>query len=245
MEVLNYGGGVQTGALCILVAEGVLPRPDRIVIADTGREKPSTWGYIAEVMQPYLSRFGLAVEIAPRELAYVDLYAHNGDLLIPAYTLTGKLSTFCSNEWKARVVDRYLRAKTGTTDAMHWIGFSLDEKKRIKSAKGKRFPLIDLMLTRADCKALYKRAGLAAPSHSSCYMCPNMPNAEWREIRDRYPAAFLDACNLDDAIRAEDIERGGSGLWLHHSLRPLAQADLDAPDRAPEARQCGLGLCMV
>lgn len=39
IEILNYGGGRQTVAMCILIKRGVLPRPDHIIIADTGREK--------------------------------------------------------------------------------------------------------------------------------------------------------------------------------------------------------------
>jgi hypothetical protein len=34
MLVLNYGGGRQTVAICILIARGILPKPDRIVIAE-------------------------------------------------------------------------------------------------------------------------------------------------------------------------------------------------------------------
>ena len=50
--VMNYGGGRQTTAMLVLVKRGILPKPDRIVIADTGREKTSTWDYRAEVTEP-------------------------------------------------------------------------------------------------------------------------------------------------------------------------------------------------
>jgi hypothetical protein len=101
IHVLSYGGGRQTVAMCVLIEQGRLPRPDRIVIADTGREKSSTWEYLSEVVQPRMQHVGLTVEIAPRSLAYVDLYAHNGDLLLPVYTATrsgkrGLLSGTCA-----------------------------------------------------------------------------------------------------------------------------------------------------
>lgn len=244
MNILNYGGGRQTVAMLILISKGLLDKPDRIVIADTGREKTSTWDYLEEVGQPLAQSFGMTIEIAPRSLAYVDLYGHNGDLLIPVYTATGKLPTYCSNEWKARVVARYLRAE-GISSATSWIGFASDEQKRIKSAEGKRFPLVELLLSKASCQQLIVDAGLPMPPPSSCWMCPNMPNEEWRGVRDDYPADFERACLLDEEIRAEDIERGGSGVWLHYSRQPLRTADLDALDRKSEARQCGLGLCYV
>jgi hypothetical protein len=72
-----------------------------------------------------------------------------------------------------------------------------------------------------------------------------MSNTEWRHVRDEYPAEFQLACQLDEEVRVEDLERGGSGVWLHASRVPLREADLDADDGREEGRQCGLGLCMV
>lgn len=251
MQVLNYGGGRQTAALCVLIAQGKLARPDRIIIADTGREKTSTWDYLDEVIQPMLQSVGLKVEIAPRSLAYVDLYAHNGDLLLPVWTVTGKLSAYCSTEWKKRVVQRYLRAD-GVNGGYNWIGYAIDERKRYKATeedkKGpwyRRFPLFDLNLTKQDCQNILSSAGLPIPPPSSCWMCPNMANEQWRDVRDHYPDDFRRACDLDEAIRRESLESYGEPIWLHHSRVPLADADLDAKDRRSEARQCGLGLCMI
>ena len=96
--VLSYGGGRQTVALCILVRKGLVPPPDRIVIADTGREKRSTWDWMGAYTAPLMREIGLEIEVAPRGLSKVDLYAHNGDILMPVYTATGKLPAFCSNE---------------------------------------------------------------------------------------------------------------------------------------------------
>lgn len=52
--VWSYGGGVQSAAIGVLIREGVLPVPDLAVIADTGRERRSTWEYLRRFMQPYL-----------------------------------------------------------------------------------------------------------------------------------------------------------------------------------------------
>lgn len=245
LQVLNYGGGRQTAAMCVLIAQGKIPRPDRIVIADTGREKTSTWEYLEEIVRPLLAPLGLEVEIAPRALAYVDLYGHNGGLLLPAYTRTGKLSAYCSTEWKARVVRRYLTGGGATGEIVNWIGFAWDERGRVKGETGRAFPLIDRMLTKADCLQILTDAGLPLPPPSSCYMCPNMRDSEWRYVRDHYPADFELACQLDEEIRAEDLDRGGSGVWLHYSRVPLRDADLEAQDDSRHARQCGLGLCFI
>ena len=160
-EILSYGGGTQTVAMCLLVMRGLLPKPDAIIAADTGREMPTTWAYANEHMQPRMAAMGLALHIAPHSLATVDLYAHNGDLLVPTYTATGKLQTYCSNEWKARVVERYARRVLNLPKPyVNWIGFSLDEAKRVKGHGGRRYPLLDLHLTRADCLRIIADAGL-------------------------------------------------------------------------------------
>ena len=241
-EILSYGGGTQTAAMCVLVAQGKLPRPDYVIAADTGREMPSTWEYADAYMRPLLASVGLDLHIAPHTLATVDTHGTNGDLLVPAYTPTGKLPTFCSTEWKARVVRRYARTVLGTdTDLTTWIGFSLDEVKRIKGEEGRRYPLIDLMLTAADCQHIIEAAGFPLPRKSRCWMCPHQHNAEWREVRDN-PELWRQAVELDTEIRDND-ERGG--VWLHPSRKPLELADLDADDRKEPNRQCAFGLCFV
>lgn len=268
MQVLNYGGGWQTTGLLVLIHQGKIEKPDRIVIADTGREKSSTWRYLEQTAQPKMREIGLDIEVAPRSLAYVDLYAHNGDLLLPVYTEKGKLSAFCSSEWKAEVIHRYLKLTAlghtlQTIDMLtqsavksemkrridqkwvNWIGFAFDERNRVKDQTAKRFPLIDLMLTKEDNRNIVRNSGWALPTTSACWMCANMSNEEWRGVRDNDPADFEQACQIDEEIRENDLFNGGSGVWLHHSRVPLREADLEAEDRKEPSRQCGLGLCFI
>ena len=241
-EILSYGGGTQTVAMCVLVAQGKLPRPDYVIAADTGREMPSTWEYADRYMRPLLASVGLELHIAPHTLATVDVWAGNGDLLVPAYTPTGKLPTFCSDKWKASVVRRYARRVLGTgADLTNWIGFSLDEMKRVKGEEGRRYPLIDLMLTKADCEAVILAAGLPLPRKSRCWMCPHQHNAEWREVRAD-AELWRQAVELDAEIREND-ERGS--VFLHPQRVPLELADIDADDRKEPNRQCAFGLCFV
>jgi hypothetical protein len=246
--VLNYGGGRQTVAMCVLITRGVLPRPDVIVMADTGRENPSTWEYLEQHMKPFLAQHGLAVEVAPHSLATVDLYSGNGDLLLPVFTATGKLRTYCSNEWKRRVVDRYLRSKE-IKSGTQWIGFGFEERKRWAGKHGNTdgkwttiCPLVDLMINTATCLKIIESAGLPEPHHSACWMCPHKRNSEWRHIRDSYPDKWTEACELDTEIRAND-EQGG--VFLHHDRVPLSQANIDVDESEGKIQQCTLGVCFV
>lgn len=242
-QILSYGGGIQTVAMCVLVATGKLPKPDLVIAADTGREMPTTWEYAETYMRPLLASVGLELHIAGHELATVDIYAHNGDLLVPVYTDTGKLPTFCSNEWKQRVVERYARRLGyATSDLIAWIGFSQEERRRVKSYDGRRYPLLELMMTRADCERVILDAGLPLPSKSRCYMCPHQHNSEWREVR-AIPELWELAIGLDREVRENDDR---NAVYLHRDRIPLEQAVLDAPTvKEVEERQCGLGLCFV
>lgn len=246
--VLNYGGGRQTVAICLLIAKGILPKPDRIVMADTGRENPTTFDYLDKYVQPLLGQHGLAVEIAPRSLARVDLHGNNGDLLLPVFTKTGKLPAFCSGEWKRDVVERYLR-RQGITGGTNWLGFAFDERKRWSRAMGKErhhhrvvCPLVEAMLTTADCLFIIKDYGWPEPHISSCWMCPHKKNKEWAYIKANHPELFAEACRMDAELREED-EQGG--VWLHHSRVPLAEADLSYDEPAETVRQCSLGTCFI
>ena len=246
--VFNYGGGRQTVAMCIMIAKGVLPKPDIIVIADTGRENPSTWEYLETHMRPLMRDHGLDIQIASRELATVDLRGHSGLLLIPVHTNTGKFQTYCSGEWKRAVVDRHLRAqglKTGT----RWLGLAFDETRRWKRLHNKvdgkwttTCPLVDLMINTAACLEIIKAAGYPEPHHSSCWMCPHKRNAEWRHIRDNYPEEWQKAIAIDEEVRASDKDQA---MWLHHTRVPLAMADIDKDETAKVAQQCSLGVCFV
>jgi len=235
-QVLNYGGGVQTTALCALIIEGHLPRPDHIVMADTGREGTATWDWLNGTVAPVLAEHGLRVEVASHDLATVDLLSTKGLVLMPMFTDLlpradglGKLSTYCSGEWKAAVVRRYMRS-IGIEQVDNWIGYSLDESDRLKKSKllwtRSVFPLLDLGMTRDVAQAASLRVfGKQAPK-SSCYMCPNRGDAQWLELKAQQPADFAAAVQVERDMQAVDPH-----VYLHRSGVPLDQVRFgDLPD---------------
>lgn len=244
-DVLNYGGGVQTVAMCVLVAQGKLPRPERILIADTSWEAATTWDYLDEHVRPMLAGIGLSVEVAPHSLATVDLYDKNGVTLMPVFTPTGKLQSFCSNEWKLRVVRRYLRSVGYGPECpiRNWIGYTTDEAHRLRVSDSQwannHYPLcFDVPMRRADCRRLIRDFGLPVPHKSACYMCPHRTNEEWRVIRDYAPEQWQQAVAIDAEIRSND-QRGG--VYLHRSLVPLAEANIDSLDSDQYELDCAGG----
>ena len=241
-RILSFGGGLQTAAMVCALKKELFKHPDAVIAADTGREMPTTWEYAEKYMRPLLKSIGLELHIAPHSLATVDLYALNGDLTMPAYTKGGKLPTFCSNEWKRRVVERYARTELKLPKPyVNLIGFSLDERRRVSGSTEQEYPLIALSMTRQDCINLILSEGLPLPSKSRCWMCPHQNNEEWRQVRS-YPDIWEKAVAIDMEVRDAD-DRGG--LWLHEQRVPLDQVELDSSDRKEPSRQCGLGYCFI
>lgn len=221
----SYGGGVQSVAIAVLIREGALPRPDLMAICDTGRERATTFQYLRQFLQPYLDAIGLTVQVISHDLARVDMYAKDGLTLIPAYTSEGRLSAYCSGEWKRDVFERWLRQQ-GVKECESWIGFSLDEQRRMKGDHRDwchlRFPLIEKRITREMCKRIIEGAGLPIPSKSRCWMCPHQTDDEWQDVKDDVED-WEKAVALEKEINDNDPEQ--KGLYLWSGRKSLEMAD--------------------
>ena len=89
----SYGGGTQSVAIAVLVAQGKLPKPECVAMADTGREASETWQYTERYVKPMLAGVGVTLYVV-NELEYgelPELYGgdDDGTLLIPAYSQDG------------------------------------------------------------------------------------------------------------------------------------------------------------
>lgn len=246
----SYGGGTQSIVLALLVALGKLPKPDLIVMTDTSKEATETWEYTFQYVLPLLDSVGLTIELAPHNLAAVDLYASNGDLLLPAFTATGKFPTFCSDEWKKRVFRRYVRAK-GIDQCVTWLGMSTDELERVKPSDVQwqqyHWPLVfDVPMSRVECRQFILNYGWPDPPKSSCWLCPHRRNPQWLRLKRFYPQDFAQAVAHDELVRQQDQQHA---VYLHYSAIPLADVDFTQPDPptlfGEENGGCQTGYCMV
>lgn len=259
--VWSYGGGVQSAAIAVLVLRGELPRPERIVMADTGREASATWAYLGDVVGPALAEAGLEVEVAPHTLATRDLYSSDGKPLMPVYTRrpgddgrgpVGQMRNFCSGEWKREVVRRYVRSlgygpegRSERGPVVNWLGISRDEVNRLSGDRVQwmttRWPLLfDRPTTRAGCVRLVEEHGWPRPPKSSCGCCPFRGDRQWRELRDEWPEDWAQAVALEAELRERD-----PGLFFHRSGVPLAEAALGDGETDEAGLPCQSGFCLV
>lgn len=248
-RVLSYGGGVQTVAIITMILTGQLPRPDIIVMADTGYEVSSTFEYLDRVVKPGLSSIGMQVEVVPHSFARVDLYSTGGDILLPMYTMNngkcGKFPTYCSSKWKRDTIRRWLRKIANVKQADMWIGLTTDELERMNCSGLKWltnvYPLIEIVpLSRASCLKKISDFGWPTPYKSRCKICPNQSPSEWVELRNRNDGDFDYAVAKEKEIRSRD-----SGLFLHKLCIPVDEAVAKADLQSSFFDGCDSGYCFT
>lgn len=258
IEVYSSGGGTQSNAIAAMIIQGLLPKPAFGVIADTGREMPTTWEYFENITKPALKAFGVEMYRAGQEycseLDKTEFHGTEGTLLIPAFTNqsgnASKLSSFCSDKWKARVCNRFIKARfgLGRSEIRKWIGYSIDEPRRwSRMMKGEeyrsgllRLPLvIDVPTKRHEAIRLVEKMGWPTPPRSRCWMCPNQSDMEWSEVQENHPHLWNQAVELDESIRERDAH-----AFLHSSITPLRSANLSAKDDLFSA-SCPSGECFI
>lgn len=256
-QVWACGGGTQSCAIAVLIIQGKLPKPDLSIIADTGREKAKTWAYYDAHLAPELAKVGVTLHrVKATEWGWPssgnNLVNSKGTLLIPAFTdesgSIGKLTNYCSTYWKQDVRRRFTSAQgIMPRETCCWLGYSYDEPKRWirkkESAaylKGQlRFPLVDdFPCQREQAIQLVLDYGWPTPPRSACWMCPNMRDEEWIELRDESPEEFEEAIALDLQVRTLD-----PNAFLHRSGKPLSEVQFRV--NHGELAACDSGHCFV
>ncbi len=257
LEIISLGGGVQSSALVILNTLGyVQPRASYAVFADTGGEFESTLEYI-ELLQGWTAAHGGPQVVTVRREG-PGLYAYHWDpnsrpvtpLPVRAEPSGGLWKRDCTIRWKIKVVQRWLRDQ-GAERATVQLGISIDETQRVKRSPDpwitNRWPLIELRLSRTDCRRIIAEAGLPVPSKSACWFCPLRPIGYWRWLAAYDPERFEAAVKLEDRINEWNREAGKAPCYLSSAHRPLRQAF--STEQLPllpqgEEEECG-GFCFT
>ena len=241
-DATNVSGGVQSTTMAHMIINGDLPRPDCLIFADTGWERETSYQTI-EGLKVLADEIDLpfhvvnngnvrdqAIESGDTESGYGDWRDKDGYgfLKMPVYTIDQrgnkpKMSNKqCTTEFKIRPIRKYLRSIYGT-DAhfRQWIGISLDEAKRMRTAKEKYlsfwYPLVEMRWSRGRCIEYLKSHGLPVPTKSSCIGCPLHGEQEWHSLTDSEKA---DAIEFDESIRH---------LQSHYDVMPK-------PKKIPESQ---------
>jgi len=250
MRILSLGAGVQSTTLALMACDGTLPGLDAAIFADTGWEPAAVYRQV-DRLEKVLADAGIPLyRVSNGNLRRDSIDPEHRYASIPYFVRNpdgsdGMGRRQCTSEYKLSPINRQVRALLGATPpdfravkrgrvAEQWIGFSTDEVHRVDGKRQvlyvqKRYPLIELSMSRKDCQRWLAAAGWGHTAKSACIGCPFHGNAQWRDLRDNHPIEWADAVAFDKAIR-----KGGSrGLplngtaFLHRSRVPLDRAPID------------------
>ncbi len=248
--VVNFGGGVNSLAvLCGLRERG--ERPDVVIFADTGSEKPETYASNA-VVDDWLTSVGFPAitvvanggrEIRRRDGSIVS-FSSLEDECLKTSTLPSRAYGFgrCADHWKRRPIERWLKSNVEGPFTQA-IGYDAGEESRVKSSAMSAatlwFPLIEWRWGRMECVSAIVREGLPVPPKSACFFCPSSKKAEIFALSDDLKTR---AVAIERAAKP-DLGNSLKGLGRSFSWESLLDADERQARLFPEAEVENCMMC--
>jgi hypothetical protein len=248
--IVAYGAGTNSTALLVGLHERG-ERPDLILFADTGGERPETYAYL-DVMDEWLARVGFPT------LGRVRYTMKDGTVqtLEERSLRTRSLPSIaygykaCSEKWKRRPQDKFVNnwepakaAWAAGLKCVKLIGYDADEDRRVRNAPTEdakytyRYPLYDWDWDRNACLDAIARAGLPSSGKSACFFCPSSKKTEILDLKRRHPDLFARACAMEANADLDTI-KGLGRRWSWSELADLERSQTRLlPD--PEETPCG------
>lgn len=254
IRTLSLGAGVQSTTLALLAVEGELPKPDAAIFADTGWEPAAVYRHL-DRLEAVLTEAGIPLHrVSKGNLREDSINPSHRYASIPYFVRNpdgtrGMGRRQCTSEYKLSPINRKVRELLGAAPAdfrrvprgrvaEQWIGFSTDEIGRVSDKHRvqylqPRYPLLELGMSRIDCRRWLAIRGWGKTEKSACVGCPYHGNRQWRDLRDNHPDEWADAVEFDHAIRkggARGLPLNGEA-FLHASRVPLELAPIDRVTR--------------
>lgn len=220
--LLSFGGGVNSTALLVGLEERE-ERPDAILFADTGGEKPGTYQHIERMQEWLASKKFPPITVVKQKLTL------EADCL-ERETLPGKAFGFgsCSDRFKIQPQKKWLR-DNDIKNPMWLVGIHSGEKHRAERTLNQRtdvrFPLIEWEWDQEDCIEAIRCAGLPIPIKSACFFCPSMRKAEVLALAKSDPELFQRAVEMERAAKEAGTLQTVKGLGRRWSWESLVKAD--------------------
>lgn len=228
--VISCGVGVDSVAMLVgLAARGI--RPDLILFADTGNEKPETYAYIP-ILQGWLAKVGFPELTLIKRAPVIDGKKGSYDTLETNCTVNETLPSLafggrkgCSLKWKVEPMDAFVEAWEPAKLA--WaaglrvrraIGYDAgpkDSKRCWDITEDERSTYVYFLREwgwdRERCKAEIEAAGLPVPPKSACSFCPATQPEELVELHRKHPDLTARIIAMEAAAKPNLVKI--QGLW--------------------------------
>lgn len=202
LNYLSFGCGINS------VAAALLNEYDEIIFCDTGCEWPETYEYL----EMFSKLYSITI-IKPKSDNLYD-YCWKYKMVPAVYP------AWCSVRFKRKPFAEYVKKPSFKS-----LAFDASESNRakisIENGIEQRYPLIEHNLNRKLCIDLIKKHGLPIPHRSSCFMCPQMTIAEWKELRLNHPDLFCKAEQLEQRNMEYRMSQGKTPMYLYSNKKSL------------------------
>ena len=247
LTVISLGAGVQSTTMALMAAEGEFDfMPDAAIFADTQSEPAAVYRHLKWLMSPGILPFPVHIvtagslrdEITGKRPDGRRSWGRPPMFVVRDDGEAGMLNRQCTRRYKIDPIRKKMRHLCGLKPhqrvkgiiAEQLIGISMDEIFRMKPSRDSwirnRWPLIEKRMDRRQCLKWLSHHSYPIPTKSACTFCPFRDDAGWRELRDKHPTDWLDAVEVDRAIRIGMPGVDKSKAYVHRSLNPLDQVDL-------------------
>jgi len=180
---------------------------------------------------------------------YRDIY----DVFERTRWLVGIGGARCTTELKKNVRTAYQRVGD-----IHVFGFTADEQHRVDRFRRENpdllaeFPLIDAKMTKRDCHAMVRAAGIELPmmyrlgyKNNNCIGCVKGQSGYWNKIRRDFPEAFDKMAKMERTLNAAICKREGvkdGKRWRERVFLDELPPDAGRYEAEPDI-ECGV-LCI-
>jgi hypothetical protein len=208
-------------------------RPDAILFADTGGEKPETYEYVA-MMSAWLVRHGFpAITTVANDGLYGTLERNCVEKnMLPSIAYGFKS---CSDKYKQRPQHKWCRSWQPCLECwsaggkvVKLIGIHAAEVRRASHLEDRFYrycyPLIEWNWLQRDCESAIRRMGLPMPLKSACFFCPSSKRSEIAWLAAKHPDLMQRALAMEDAAQPNlDTVKGlGRGFSWRSLALPMA-----------------------
>jgi hypothetical protein len=268
-HVFQVGGGIPSTTLHLMYyCEEITtpPEMDGVIFADAGAESKPLYDHV-DLLHSFCGpdnytakRGNLGRDLLADPKLLESLSAHTPDAPAAPCRLT--------KEYKLEPVIHEIREIIGLrgrqrfphrqVSVILYLAVTYDERHRAELIRQRLaeyrwlkpvFPLIERKMTLWHCRVWMRGYGnLPLPlPRSACVFCPFRCNKDWKWLRQRDPAGFALAVEIDLKLRESD-NQAVPPRYLHHSCVPLCKANLDAPESRERRRHLGFrreceGMC--
>lgn len=246
--VVAYGGGVNSTAMLVeFHRRGI--RPNLILFADTGGERPETYETVRRVSAWCVDRGLPAIETVMATYQGKPETLEENCLRMKMLPSIAYGFKSCSLKKKVVPQDRFVNAWPQA--AQCWesggkvtkcIGYDAGEERRAKIHDDDKYsfwyPLIEWGFHREECVSVCVQARLPS-AKSSCFFCPSMKKAEILELAKTHPDLMRRAEAMESNAELTSIKGLGRRFsWTDFVKADEAQARLFDDYSAPEI-PCG------